>query len=360
VTWPQVALGEICQLKYGKSLKADARSTGSVPVMGSNGPVGSHDESLTSGPTVVVGRKGSIGAVAYSHVSSWPIDTTYYVDATSTSQDLRWLYWRLQKLGLERMNKSAAVPGLNREDAHRVRLTLPPLPEQRRIASILDQADELRAKRRKSLLLLDAFADAAFVDAFRDGHAEALKLGDIAQIKSGSTPDRSEPTFFGGDIPWVKTGEVRGGWIAKTEETVTEAGRKAARLQIHPIGSIVIAMYGQGKTRGQSGLLAIEATVNQACAVVWPSNRFLPQFMAHQIHTKYDELRSKAQGGNQANLNLGLVGDLDVQVPPLEKQQGFVEQATRLQKLRDHHQAHLNKLDELFASLQHRAFRGEL
>ena len=92
--WCEVALGEICEFKYGKSLPDAIRAGGNVPVFGSNGVVGQHNESITVAPVIVVGRKGSLGEVNFSSVPCWPIDTTYYIDSTATGADLRWLAYR--------------------------------------------------------------------------------------------------------------------------------------------------------------------------------------------------------------------------------------------------------------------------
>ena len=152
--WPEVALGDVCKFKYGKSLPATQRAGGTTPVFGSNGVVGHHDQAVTNGSTVVVGRKGSFGEVHFSPDACWPIDTTYFIDSTCTTTDLRWLYWMLPKLNLTSLNRAAAIPGLNREDAYARRLHLPSIEEQRRIAGVLDQADALRATRREALALL--------------------------------------------------------------------------------------------------------------------------------------------------------------------------------------------------------------
>ena len=132
--WPEVPLGEICEFKYGRSLPGPLRAAGDVPVYGSNGIVGAHNEAITTGPAIVIGRKGSFVEVAFSPSPCWPIDTTYYIDRTATKADLRWLAYRLSALGLTGLNRAAAIPGLNREDAYRQRLLLPSLPEQQRIA----------------------------------------------------------------------------------------------------------------------------------------------------------------------------------------------------------------------------------
>jgi type I restriction enzyme, S subunit len=152
------SVGEICEFKYGSALPENARKAGKYGVYGSNGTVGTHSASITAGETIVIGRKGSVGRINFSDAPCWPIDTTYYIDKTCTQQDLRWLSYALDGLNLPALNKATGVPGLNRNDAYERRLVVPPLAEQKRIAAILDQADDLRRKRREALRLLDGLA----------------------------------------------------------------------------------------------------------------------------------------------------------------------------------------------------------
>ena len=121
-------LGDVLELVYGKSLPAVKRTHGSVPVYGSNGITGWHNDPLVAGPVVVVGRKGSIGEVHWSHVSAFPIDTTFYVRSRD-DYPLVACYVALQKAGLQSMNSDSAIPGLNRERALQVRVALPVLRE---------------------------------------------------------------------------------------------------------------------------------------------------------------------------------------------------------------------------------------
>ncbi|MCU1471011.1 MAG: restriction modification system specificity domain protein [Glaciihabitans sp.] len=314
-----------------------------------------------------------VGKASWVHQPAEPMAIGGFISVLRVSSqelDARYLYrWftsdRVQRKVRSFGQQTTNISNLNFERCLALDIPLPPLPEQRRIAEILDRADELRAKRRRALTLLDEFAESSFTSMF--GHLSvrvdspwSRKLGQVAAIGSGSTPDRKQPHFFGGGIPWVKTTEVRGEVIRHTEESVSAEGQKSARLRVFPAGSIIIAMYGQGKTRGQSAILGIDATVNQACAVVRPSTNFLVEFMAQQLSLLYEQLRAMAQGGNQANLNLGLVADLEVLVPPISEQQQFVELIRRVQNLRSRHVLALAKLDELFASLQQRAFSGDL
>jgi restriction endonuclease S subunit len=137
--WERRRLGEVCEFEYGSGLPDRDRLGGSFPVFGSNGVIGHHNVPITKGPTVVIGRKGSIGQVNYSEVPCWPIDTTYYIDASKTNHDLIWLYWLLRWLQLDSLNKATGVPGLNREDAYKLIVPLPSIPVQRNIATQLKE-----------------------------------------------------------------------------------------------------------------------------------------------------------------------------------------------------------------------------
>ena len=166
-SWPEVTLGDICQLRYGKSLPKASRSGSGFEVFGSNGEVGRHEEALTSGTTIIVGRKGSFGEVAYSRDSCWPIDTTYYVDHTATTADLRWLYYLMRGLPLTELNRGAAVPGLNRDDAYSQRLFLPPMAEQVAFADLDRQVQAVAEPLRRQAVRLDNLFAALQQRAFR-------------------------------------------------------------------------------------------------------------------------------------------------------------------------------------------------
>lgn len=242
---------------------------------------------------------------------------------------------------------------------------LPSLPKQQQIAEILDKADALRAKRRAALAQLDSLAQSIFLDMFGDPVTNPKRLPhfplrETAKITTGGTPSRDVDGFFGGDIPWVKTTEIKGDAIHDTEEKLTEPGLRAIRGKLHPANSLVIAMYGQGKTRGHSGVLAIDAAVNQACAVVRPNPNFDSRFMLAQLRLGYERLRAMGRGGNQENLNLNLVGSFRVLVPSIAHQAAFVKCIDTIENLRAAGKSSLTQLDALFASLQRRAFRGEL
>jgi len=148
-----------------------------------------------------------------------------------------------------------------------------------------------------------------------------VPLGEIAQITSGGTPDRAQPAYWGGDIPWVTTGEIQFNTITDTAEKITEAGLKNSAAKIFPVGTLLMAMYGQGKTRGQVAKLGIAATTNQACAAILLNHGHEPEFYFQTLASYYEAIRELGNAGTQKNLNGGLIKEIVVPLPPVPEQQ---------------------------------------
>jgi len=169
--WRWVRLGEVCIFEYGTGLTERDRLGGEVPVFGSNGVVGYHNAAITQGPTIIIGRKGSIGQVNYSESPCWPIDTTYYIDSSKTNCDITWLYWWLKSLSLDLLNKATGVPGLNREDAYKQLIPLPPFHEQKHIAArlqeLMQEIEHAKTACEKQLDAINALPQAILRKAFR-------------------------------------------------------------------------------------------------------------------------------------------------------------------------------------------------
>ena len=254
---------------------------------------------------------------------------------------------------------------ISRKNLGKVVIPLPPLAEQKRIAGILDAADALRAKRRESLAQLDTLLQSTFLDMFGDPVTNPMEwettcVVDVTQMGTGSTPSRNNKNYFDGSIPWVKSTEVDWGTVTYTSECLSSDGVKAARLRLYPKGSIVLALYGQGKTRGKCAVLGIEATINQACCTLVPGDTRSTAFLFQFLKQSYHRLRGESRGGNQENLNMGIVRRFPIPFPPLDLQQRFAAIAESIEQQKASQRAHLVELDTLFASLQSRAFRGDL
>lgn len=152
-----------------------------------------------------------------------------------------------------------------------------------------------------------------------------LPLGEIAQITSGGTPDRSEPKYWGGGIPWVTTGEIQFNTIIDTAEKITEAGLLNSAAKLFPPGTLLMAMYGQGKTRGQVAKLGITAATNQACAAILLKKGYDEEFYYQFLASHYDAIRELGNAGTQKNLNGGLIKELAVPYAPYSEQRRISE-----------------------------------
>ncbi|WP_052672530.1 restriction endonuclease subunit S [Aliterella atlantica] len=168
--WEFASLGDVIELKYGKGLTKSSRDGGCYAVYGSNGVVGTHSNFLIENSCLVVGRKGSIGEVHISEQPCWAIDTTYYIDEFY-KQPIEFWFYRLKALPLGQLNRASAIPGLNREDAYRLPIPLPPLNEQRRIVAKIEALKARSQKAKEELeaitLLLDQFRQSVLAAAFR-------------------------------------------------------------------------------------------------------------------------------------------------------------------------------------------------
>lgn len=153
-------------------------------------------------------------------------------------------------------------------------------------------------------------------------------LGEVAQISSGGTPDRSEPSYWGGDIPWVTTGEIQFNTITDTTEKITTAGLKNSSAKLFPPGTLLMAMYGQGKTRGQIAKLGIEACTNQNSAAILFHKNQDPDFYFHYLASRYEDIREFGNSGGISHLNAGLLRLIDVPSPPYVEQQAMAKMLT--------------------------------
>lgn len=148
-------------------------------------------------------------------------------------------------------------------------------------------------------------------------------LGDLARVYSGGTPSRSTAGYWGGSVPWVTTAEIDQRRIRSSRATITESGLAASAARIAPAGTLLLAMYGQGKTRGKVAILEIAASMNQACAAIEVGPCLDSRYLAHYLDSRYLAIRAMSNAGSQDNLSGDLVKGIEVIVPPIGEQQAI-------------------------------------
>jgi type I restriction enzyme S subunit len=193
----------------------------------------------------------------------------------------------------------------------------------------------------------------------------SCRIGAIGAVCNGSTPSRKQPKFWGGAIPWVSSGEVRNNLISETWERITKAGYEGSSVRLLPRGSVLIAMIGEGKTRGQTAILNIEATINQnIAAVVLDHGLVSSQYLWRWFQLQYEATRERGGGSGPQALNCQRVRELPFVLPPLPEQQEIVRRVEGLFALADQLELRLAKarcqVDKLTPSLLARAFAGKL
>lgn len=248
------------------------------------------------------------------------------------------------------------VNNLNSSLVRKVTIPLPPKSTQLSIVSELDKINELIRLKKEQLKDYDNLAQSIFYEMFGDpvGNEkgwEVKKLGEVCSVGTGSTPNRKNKEYYEhGIYPWVKSTEVCNLPIYSVEEFITEEALQNTNCGLYPKDSILMAMYGQGKTRGQVGLLKIEACTNQAVAAIVPSKKINSIFLYRHLMLMYEHIRDMARGGNQANLNLTIVRSIQILLPPLPLQHLFAQRIEQIERQKSAVQKSITDLETLLAS----------
>jgi len=220
---------------------------------------------------------------------------------------------------------------LKYEAFSRILVGFPQPDEQRKIADCLTSLDELIAGQVRKVEALKAHKKGLMQQLFpREGETvprlrlpefrdapewRVDPLGELFETMTGGTPDRAVKEYWGGSIPWITTSLVDFNVISNAEEFISEVGLENSSAKMFPKSTVLVALYGQGKTRGQVALLGIEATTNQACAAILPGDGIEPAFTFFSLCGRYDEMRGLSNSGGQENLSQGLLRELPFRYP---------------------------------------------
>jgi type I restriction enzyme S subunit len=154
---------------------------------------------------------------------------------------------------------------------------------------------------------------------------EVKRLGELASVSAGGTPSRSIAKYWNGDIPWITTSELDFGTVSQADQFISKEGLNNSAAKILSPGTLLMALYGQGKTRGKVAVLGIEAATNQACAAISLSRGVSSAFVLHFLGSRYEAIRNLSNTGNQENLNSSLVRSIPILLPPKSEQETIAE-----------------------------------
>ena len=252
---------------------------------------------------------------------------------------------------LEANMTGQAYPAVRPDDVAAYPLSLPPLAEQRAIATVLDTIDEAIERTEEVIAATGRLRDALLHELLTRGlpgrHSEwadvpglgtvpacwdVVRLGDVATVRNGTTPSRSRVEYWeGGDVPFVKTGRVNDVSIEQPDEFITSRAVESAGAVIVPAGSVLIAMIGQGKTRGKTARLRFDAAINQNFGAIYDTADELSlEFVFLWARHNYPAIRNLGQGTNQDALNCDLIESLRLPRPPVAEQDEIADSVSAI------------------------------
>ena len=260
----------------------------------------------------------------------------------------------------------AAIPHLNRSTLENLEIYKASLAEQKEIVDVLDAADRIISLRTACIESAQDLIPALFQEMFGDplSNVDKNKIGYYFDVGTGATPRRENSEYYEGNIPWVKTTEVDNCYINSTSEHISESAIKETNCSLYPPGTILMAMYGQGKTRGKVAYLNISATTNQACAALQLKKEYENDvnliYVFYYLQIIYEFLRTLSQGGGRPNMNLSIVRNIPLYLPDIKQQELFAKKVQEIEAYIKTQQAELENAKTMFQSLLHHSFTGEL
>ena len=306
------------------------------------------DKILRTGDIIIEKSGGSpnqpVGRVVYFDVTDQDYFTNNFTSIlrVKSGYNSKYIFYLMKylydtKKVLKFQNQTTGIINLKLTDyLNKTKVNIETIENQNTIVDILDRLEYQIINRNKQLSELSNLVKSRFNEMFGDFYTTLFpkyKIGEKFELSSGSTPSRDNKLYWdSGTINWVKTTEVINKEITETEEKITKFALENTSLKLFPVNTILIAMYGQGQTRGRSAILKVESTSNQACGAIFPNKIDNPVFIWHQLMLRYSELRELGRGGNQPNLNGQLIKNFELIFPPLSLQNEFADFVAQVDK----------------------------
>ena len=349
--WPTMPLGDVITLQRGFDLPSQNRKPGKVPIVSSSGISDYHSEVGAKGPGVVTGRYGTIGQVFLIKDDYWPLNTTLWVKDFH-GNDPHFASYLLRTVNFQSCSDKSSVPGVNRNDLHRIPVLLPPLAEQKAIAAVLGALDDKIELNRRMNATLEAMARALFQSWFVDfdpvrakldgrppaaldpataalcpehledsklGHIpkgwEVKTVGDSGDVICGKTPPTSVADYYGEDIPFITIPDMHGNVFgAATARKLSHAGANSQANKTLPPGSLCVSCIA---TPGLVVITSEDSQTNQQINSVVPHQKEETYFWYWVMTGLGAEIASSGSGGSVlVNLSKGRFETLQVIRPP--------------------------------------------
>ena len=346
MTWRDCTLGDLITLKRGHDLPERKRVAGSVPVVSSSGMTGSHNEAKVDPPGVVTGRYGTIGEVFFIEEPFWPLNTALYV-IDFKGNCPRFVAYLLRNVLRNYKTEKAAVPGVDRNVLHSLKVQAPNANEQAAIVYVLSAYDDLIESNRQRIALLEAAGRLLYREWFvhfrfpghrhvktTDGIPEGWErrtFDDVCKAIGGGTPKTSKPEYWSdGDIPWYTPTDVtRNSCLALLDSAtkITEAGLRGSSAKMLPSGTVLMTSRA---SVGFFGITDAPSCTNQGFISILPHDPWARMYLLHNLMHRVEEIRSHAGGATYREISKGKFRVLPVVLPGESLLREFENQASTL------------------------------
>ncbi len=358
--WEIKVLKRLAKICNGQDHKKVWDANGQFPIIGTGGTFGYTDSYLHQGPSVILGRKGTIDKPQYMEAPFWSVDTAYYTEIFPSTNP-RYFYYLCTTINFELYKYGSAVPSMSQEVLNQIPFSVTnALEEQMEIANYLDrktqEIDQLIEAKKQLIQLFEEEKTTIISQLITKGldsniemvdsgvewigkipkHWSTTSLKWVSKIYSGGTPSKSNPSFWNnGTIPWLNSGTVNQFFIKEASECITEEGFKGSSAKWIPAESIVIALAGQGKTKGMVAQVTFDCTCNQSLGIILPNEKIDNKFLLYYLKINYQNIRNLGGGDKRDGINLEMVGSIKIPLLQLEEQINIVSFIEKHSKLID-------------------------
>lgn len=363
------ALSELATIKYGKNQKKVLSEGGNIPIYGTGGLMGYATTALYDKPSVLIGRKGTIGKVKYVEHPFWTVDTLFYTIVNTDIVLPKYLYYVMSLMDLNNYNEGTTIPSLRTETLNRLEFDIPSLVEQETILSCLNPIDEKIALNNAINNNLEQQAQAIFkswfinFEPFNKTMPSDWIIGTIddlaKEVVCGKTPSTKKAEYYGSNIPFITIPDMHGKTYAvTTERYLSKLGANSQVKKSLPKNSICVRCIG---TAGLVTLVAEESQTNQQINSIIPKDGFSPYYIYLLMQTLSDTINKLGQSGSTiVNLNKSQFGKIQVIIPALSVMIKFDKIVSPMFEKMLQNQMENLKLTSLRDALLPRLMSGEL
>lgn len=360
MNWERVRLTEICNPKQWKTISMSELKEEGYPVYGANGKIGYYDKYNHEKPTLLIGCRGTCGAVHISEPYSYTNGNTMALDNLSEDVDIKFLYYHFLYRGFDDVLSGGVQKQITGIGLSQIEIPLPPLSVQKEIVEKLDKATAIREKSKALLAHYDALAESLFIELFGDPISnekgwEISTFGAEFKISSGGTPKTNIGEYWeGGNIPWIGSNMCKDEIIYQNDgKFITQKGLENSSTKIFKVNSVLVALVGA--TIGKTALLKFDTAINQNIAGIVVSNKFNSYFVFYCLRNLYGKFLELGEGSFKM-ANLSFVRNLEIPLPPLSLQIKFAEMVENIEEQKARAKAEIEQSEAVFQALLQESF----